>query len=68
MKVLDQSKAVEELMDAEPSVLENRLSALLRIEGGVSTRQKMRYIASSLASRAGRVKGLVLSINRMAEP
>ncbi|CAM9390162.1 unnamed protein product [Ectocarpus sp. 13 AM-2016] len=67
--VVDQSDAVEEILDADPAVLENRLSVLLRIEGAVETPQKLDYIASALEARAGRSgKGLELCVNRMAEP
>lgn len=68
LQVLEQSSAIVELLDADPSVLENRLSVLLRIEGAVETPQKLDFILSSMESRAGGDKGLELSINRMAEP
>lgn len=59
---------MEEILDADPAVLENRLSVLLRIEGAVETPQKLDYIISTLEARAGRSKGLDLSVNRMADP
>ena len=66
--MVENSAAIEEILDADPAVLENRLSMLLRIEGAVETPQKLDYIISSLESRAGRSKGLDLSVNRMADP
>ena len=67
-QVVENSDAMEEILDADPAVLENRLSVLLRIEGAVETPQKLDYIISTLESRAGRSKGLDLSVNRMADP
>lgn len=66
--MVEQSEAIEEILDADPGVLENRLSVLLRIEGAVETPQKLDYIVTTLEARAGRTKGLELSINRMSEP
>lgn len=66
--MVEHSDAMEEILDADPAVLENRLSVLLRIEGAVETPQKLDYIISTLESRAGRSKGLDLSVNRMADP
>lgn len=63
-----QSEAIAEILNADPGVLENRLSVLLRIEGAVETPQKLDYIVTTLETRVGRSKGLELSINRMAEP
>lgn len=60
---------MEEIVDADPSVLETRLSVLLRIEGAVDTPQKLEYIISGLEARSGgQLKGLELTVNRMAEP
>lgn len=62
------TEALSEILDADPNVLENRLAVLLRIEGAVDTSQKLEFIINSLESRAGRSKGLELSINRMSDP
>lgn len=68
---------MEEILDADPVVLEHRLSVLLRIEGAVDTPQKLDYIVSAMENRAGGGSGggghggskrLELSVNRMAEP
>lgn len=67
LQVLDQSGAIEELLDADPAVLENRLSVLLRIEGAVETPQKLDFILSCIDNRAGGDKGLEISVNRMAD-
>lgn len=66
-QVVTRSDALEEILDADPAVLENRLSVLLRIEGAVGTPQKLDYIIGALEARAGRSKGLELSVNRMAD-
>ncbi|CAM9994795.1 unnamed protein product, partial [Choristocarpus tenellus] len=61
--VLRYPKAIEELLDADPNALENRMSPLLRIEGAVHTPQKVDYIRSSVDAKG---QGTVnLSLNRM---
>lgn len=76
-KVVKNASALEELLDADPVVLENRLSMLLRVDGAVDTPQKLDYIVSAIENRAGggnggggggRGKGLELSVNRMSDP
>lgn len=66
--MLNNSYAMEEILEADPALLENRLSVLLRIEGAVETPQKLDYMVTTLEARAGRSTGLDLSVNRMADP
>lgn len=66
-QVLENADAVDNLLDADPAVLENRLAVLLRIEGTVDTPQKLDYIVAALGARAGGSKGLDITVDRMVE-